>query len=552
MSFFFFPKANHFHVSDIPRTTSPELKAETYPPRSRQFPAWTLNELIHHYGPQIHGIVDNVSLSESAINKLLMPSIETFIRMVHLLPASETQHHSGLGGLLVHSLESARIAIRLGGLTLFDQEASGQNRFSSSNRWEVAAVALLLIHDLGKVLDVRVVDTNGDLWDPNTATLYDWLKACNTKIYFVDWKSDRIHKSHEYRALRFAYRHILTDDLFSYISADGNGRILDAIDDALILKEGVLADILKEADSQSVANDLALRKHFPSEGTYLSSPVVTPLVAAIQENIQAGLWSINCEDASVFVTAEGTFLRLSTQIGKEIRETAVRHGNQSVPANTDAQFQILAESCLLETTDTGDVAIFSLTLFGKEFHCVRFLRPERIFSKGLPGEIPITPVREAKENFSPTQKPNENLEIPLELSSPKATDYTALLKQTLSPSSPAGEESPSETSGEDVSNPITVEEMTEVLDVPLAKEAAKHFARRLFVDAANQLRRGHGILIAGREEEEHLLMCSSLPIEIIAANHGLSSATLDALFQTLPLSNHLTFDANKHLLTLAL
>lgn len=324
---------------------------------------------------------------------------------------------------------------------------------------------------------------------------------------------------------------------------------MDAIEDALILKEGVLADILKESDSQSVAHDLALRKHLPSESTYLSSPLVTPLVAAIQENIQSGMWRVNQEDACVFVTDKGTFIRISTQVGKEIRETAMLHGNQGIPATTDAQFQILAQSGLVETTDKGDVAVFSFTLFKNEFNCVRFLMPERLFRQGIPEKISVTFSNETRNTPSETKALDSASGIPLELSSEEATDYTALLKKNLSPLSQKDERYPSRTSDKENLSPVTVKEISEVLDTPLEKEAAKLFAHRLFIDAFNQLRLGHGTLIANREERDSSLVCSSLPIEKIATNHGLSATTLEALFKALELPNHLSFDADHHLLS---
>jgi conjugal transfer pilus assembly protein TraI len=79
-----------------------EDEAELYPQKSRAIPSITFDKIAARYSSEIHGILDNLSLSEKELDRLVLPLIGKLIRLVHLLPASESHHHSGQGGLLSH------------------------------------------------------------------------------------------------------------------------------------------------------------------------------------------------------------------------------------------------------------------------------------------------------------------------------------------------------------------------------------------------------------------------------------------------------------------
>ena len=106
------PTKVHLRYADIPSQTPREVECACYPQKSRPIPTLSLIVIRDRYASALHALLDGLPLSAEDIDRYLMPVIERFIRLVHLLPASESQHHAGVGGLLLHSLEAAAIAQR--------------------------------------------------------------------------------------------------------------------------------------------------------------------------------------------------------------------------------------------------------------------------------------------------------------------------------------------------------------------------------------------------------------------------------------------------------
>ena len=546
-------KTESLRCRDVPKHARREDESETYPQKSRPIQVMSLTRIVERYAVLIHGVVDNLPMSEEEEDRLIMPLIERLIGQVHLLPASESQHHSGAGGLLSHSLEVAGIAIRLAGLTLFDVALSLEQKYTNRTRWIVAAVVVAVIHDVGKPDGMRVSDEKGRVWNPNVQGLAGWLEEGRSTTYFVDWVPDREHKSHERRALRFAYRHVISDELLAYLAGDGTGRILAAIEDAILIGQGPLADILSRADSQSAALDAARRKRIASDMTYLSSPLVTPVVDAMKDNLRSGLWKVNVKGATVFVTTLGVLVRAATETGNDIRKTAVTRGHQGVPADFDQQMRVLGEAGLVETTLSGEVVVLNVGVGDQRMNCIRFLVPERLFSQALPSEVEATITHDSTDQKETAAMGDRKLSSLMETMK-DGTNYAALMKERLSrsqselkvevgkPSALAvAPASPPETER------VSSDECAEVLKTPLSKEGSRTFARRLFESVLTELRDGSNLLVTDRREETNSVVCSSAYVEKVAANHGVSLATLEALFTVLNQDPQFHFDALKHI-----
>ena len=134
------------------------------------------------------------------------------------------------------------------------------------------------------------------------------------------------------------------------------------------------------------------------------------------------------------------------------------------------------------------------------------------------------------------------------------TNYAALMKERLSrsqselkvevgkPSALAvAPDSPPETER------VSSDECAEVLKTPLSKEESRTFARRLFESVLDELRGGSDLLVTDRREETDSVVCSSVYVEKVAMNHGISAATLEALFTVLNQDPQFHFDASKHI-----
>lgn len=111
--------------------------------------------------------------------------------LVHLagwigsLPASEASHHSGVFGLLQHSVEVATLAATH--LEVHHEAFEAVTAAAPADRpqWARAAIIAALLHDVGKIYDVRYShQMSGETWNPDREPLSEFVLR-------IDKESDR-------------------------------------------------------------------------------------------------------------------------------------------------------------------------------------------------------------------------------------------------------------------------------------------------------------------------------------------------------------------------
>lgn len=85
-------------------------------------------------------------------NSLAQSMLDALARTMQLLPASQSHHHAGPGGLIVHSLEVCEQALRHRRSLLLPRGASPDEVAEQQHVWTYAIFVSALLHDAGKAL----------------------------------------------------------------------------------------------------------------------------------------------------------------------------------------------------------------------------------------------------------------------------------------------------------------------------------------------------------------------------------------------------------------
>jgi hypothetical protein len=122
--------------------------------------------------------VNSNNLANDVINKLA--------DLVHLVPASEYYHHAYLGGLFVHSIEVAIIALENGIEKKFNEE-------------ELFILFIMsLLHDVGKLhCDISIKSLDRKQWASGEETISVWLQRESIKRYQIFYKGSRNKNLHK-------------------------------------------------------------------------------------------------------------------------------------------------------------------------------------------------------------------------------------------------------------------------------------------------------------------------------------------------------------------
>ena len=342
----------------------PELTQEAgvkYPPVAQGIEVKSLEEIL---GPQIELIklIEMVTETANVFDNRYWPAIERYAMTVHLLPASESDHHCAPGGLLHHGLEVGLYTMQAAEAGLYGMDMETQVRQASRERWLFACFLAGLCHDLGKAAsDVRVTTDTGKTWPAQTTRLSEWAEKIGVKKYYVDWEDDR-HKVHE-SFTQVMLSKVLTDGDRNYIG-EVDKRLLQEMVMALTPSSGSTApsmrpynirDMVQKADIRSVREDKKQSRTPADLGIETRTPLARHYTEGMQQLFKEGKWQINQSGGGVWVLGPGQDLYLAwPRCGMELYDYLVGQGIQGVPKAPEVIAETLAgRKVVLPAPDGG-------------------------------------------------------------------------------------------------------------------------------------------------------------------------------------------------------
>jgi hypothetical protein len=369
-----------------------------YPDRGVAAPAASPELLLESQADLINDLHQASSFSYTEFDELIRPAIVKYAAYVHLLPASETNHHCGQGGLFRHGLEVARNAAIACEAKVFAMDRWASERHNLTPRWRLCAILGGMVHDLGKpLIDVGAVDPTGQhLWNPHTGSLWEWLQERKLEYYYIQWRPGARFKRHESFTTLALYR-IIPDATMRWIGLHGGQEAFDALVMALTGTTDTrnpLCELISKADSKSVDRDIKdSRDRLTAGGQGGRRSLAARLVRAMHDAIEAGKWPINRLGSPIWATTEGIFGMYPRVIQEAI--AALRElGETSLPTDASNALDLLSDwgflhpqihadgqstntwNLLIHTEDRGKPVTF-------DAHVVKFSREEIIPATAL-------------------------------------------------------------------------------------------------------------------------------------------------------------------------
>lgn len=316
---------------DIPR----------YPPFAKGLPVAPLDKILATQAELIEKVRNSLGFTVDDFNRLVLPVIQRYAAFVHLLPASESHHHRGAGGLFRHGLEVAFWAAQASEAVIFSIEGSPRERRNNEPRWRLASCFSGLLHDVGKPLsDVSITDKDGSItWNPYSESLHDWANRHGIERYFIRWR-DKRHKRHEQFSL-LAVDRIIPAETREFLSASGPSIIeamLEAISGTSVNQP--VTKLMLRADQESVSRDLRQSRLDVDEFSY-GVPVERYVFDAIRRLVKTGKWKVNEPGAKVWHLKQGVFIAWK-QLG-DLYDLISHDKIPGIPRDPDTLADILIE-----------------------------------------------------------------------------------------------------------------------------------------------------------------------------------------------------------------
>ncbi|WP_429500798.1 MobH family relaxase (plasmid) [Robbsia andropogonis] len=280
------------------------------PPAPSFLPVMRYDELVAstEVAGRIAKIEQKLAFAPNNFHDDVLPLLQRFSEFVQLLPASESHHHAQPGGLLIHLIEVAEYALHFRDSYKLPIGASTEEQARLGARYSYAVLVAALLHDIGKpVADVRVRTVGSDNGEPRTWTaLAGAMLEQRAVWYSVDFPNaaERDYKAHQRLPVVLLQRIVpsstlawlgeyppLLQELMSYLGGE-EGH-----------KDGMIATIVKRADSFSVADNLksGSRIRFASA---TAVPLIERLMRGMRDLLAQGGLSLNRPGAVGFCDGE--------------------------------------------------------------------------------------------------------------------------------------------------------------------------------------------------------------------------------------------------------
>ncbi len=292
-------------------------------------------------------IWQNVSMEPQMFNVLYKTPIEKYAEIVQLLPASESHHHSHMGGMLDHGLEVISIAAKLRQSYVLPQNSAPEEQAKQRDVWTAVVIYAALLHDIGKIaVDIEIVLQNGARWFP-------W-QGKPEQPYNFRYIKNRDYSLHPVLGCFFA-NNLIPKEAFDWIAP-----FPQAFSSLMYFisghpdKSGILSEIIQRADQISVTMALGGDPSKLSEKPKLS--FAKQLHIALRNVVEKFKLNAPKGGCDGWLTDDSLWL-MSKSTADNIRSYLMLQG-VSVPAQNGKIFDELQAHGLIQKTD-NDTAIWS-------------------------------------------------------------------------------------------------------------------------------------------------------------------------------------------------
>ncbi|WP_445368801.1 MobH family relaxase [Methylomonas sp. BW4-1] len=342
---FSIPWLQRFFVAGKPAPesgpASQEEEIPRYPPFMKGLPAAPVARILGTQTELIQSIEQALACPESLFQSIVLPVIARYAAFSHLLPASESHHHRGAGGLFRHGLEVAHWATLASQDCLFATDVTPKARKALEPRWRLAVCFAGLLHDIGKpVSDIAVTDRLGQhTWNPCDENLTDWAAQHHIDRYFLRWREHR-HKRHEQFSALVIER-VLTREARAYILAPGPDIMQAMLETIHGLDRGSKCyALVTAADCISVERDL--KAHYHGLESAMGMPVERYLCDAMRRLVKSGQWLANEKGARIWRFQDGLHIVWRSAV-KDMLALLDKDHIPGIPRDEDTLADILIE-----------------------------------------------------------------------------------------------------------------------------------------------------------------------------------------------------------------
>lgn len=431
----------------------PDDEIPRYPPFVKGLPASHPDRLIETQQEQIGQIRESGLASKDVYEEFYLGPLRRFASYAHLLPASETHHHRGAGGLFRHAIEVALWSLQSGDRVLLPGDQTPRRRRELEPRWHSAVFLAALCHDLGKpITDLMVTNQDGGkVWDPFCEDLYAWAVRNQVDRYFLRWRKNR-GTSHTSVSLLLVERIVGRTGL-GWIS-QGDPNLVTWMMEAISghpSQENMIHNLIVRSDQVSVTRDIeSMGVNFA--GYEIGIPVERILLDIMRRLVRDRVWIVN-EPGSRLWHMDGHLYLVWPAGGEEIAAIVNQEKMPGLPRTPNSILDMLVERKLAEfkvgQPDGNRYWLIAPAILAEKIPNIQ-LKAIRLNNPGaLLDSLPVSVAGRLVGNDDPLTKSLSNASVvaPTKPAEPTVEVVPAAIVTLSPPSSPPADQPPDQLDG---------------------------------------------------------------------------------------------------------
>ena len=386
-----------------------------------------VEQLLRHLSlnPMISDIRRLVPVSDGYWEQLYYQAYINTATIMQQLPASQAHHHAGPGGLLKHTTEVIRHAMRIIKNYQLPKGVGPEERTKREHRWRYGVFIAALLHDVGKTLAMCQITLHLKNGDQKSWSPYMGQMPKTTDYYSIRFSRSKFYKLQQYLSVTLfdlipatARDWILQDmQLMSELVAYLNGNLYEC---------GVIGEIVRQADMESTSRNLRLGGHsvrFPG-ATML--PLVDRLMTALRHLFNDGVLKIN-QKGSTGWTKDGKTYLVCRTVANAVQQYLSENGATDIPSDVTRLYDTWQEhGFALENKKGGSV--WKVAVKGEDYdHALTVLifETDRLFKVGHRPDDFHGVIEILDQNSSGTTQQNTATEVQTQNTATEAQDQVA-------------------------------------------------------------------------------------------------------------------------------
>jgi len=359
-----------FATGEIPSQSSPsqqEVKLAIneatfkprYPPFDNGFPLITIDEIIDTQFELIQRIKFAFGYSPEQFDLMVMPVIKNYASYVHLLPATDQEHHNNAGGLFRLGLEVGFYALQAADGKIYSNKETAERRRVLHPKWVYATFVAGLCSEMYlPYTTMTVVSSDGTSWPAVSKRLYDWAAERNSTKYYIHWTDNVSSNNQTWQPSPiFILTMVLPDIARDYLN-EGNeiifSSMLNSIGGMSRHSDGnLVGELVRKYKDIIIDKDIKANPSYYGKltvGTHLAPTVID----IMRELIKDGAWTVNIKNSRIWYTKEGCFVIWGAAFA-EISAAMKQRNVKGAPTSSETLAEMFLSENLIEAHRNGGI-----------------------------------------------------------------------------------------------------------------------------------------------------------------------------------------------------